>query len=57
MTPVLLSQSANHWGIIAVGMIITQSQQVKTKQQHIRNKKNTAHLGISSIIHTGKAES
>lgn len=30
------------------------NKRVKTKQEHNRNKKNTAHLGISNSIHAGE---
>lgn len=44
----LLSQSADHWGIIAVGMIVTQSLQVKTNT----GTRKTQHIWVLAVFFT-----
>lgn len=41
-------KSADHWGIIAVGMIVTQSQQVKTNTGTIK----TQHIWVLAVFFT-----
>lgn len=54
--PILFHSADHHGEIIAVGMIITQSQQDSQNKKGTQQEQeeHTAHLGISNSIHAGR---